>query len=383
MKYYATGKQIVYPPDYNTKVMFLRKSEEWIKQKTAEGILESAYSFAAGGGFLIFNVPSHEELIKQLIDFPMYCLSEFKVEPLVTFSDNAEIIINEFKKLGVYHDGNALTRVYHISYTPELKEICLFFWGCNIECRGCYCKRRIYSPMLPDFLGAHREDPKGIVPAPEKFLTIDELLAILDKYEFTSVVLEGQEAGLDPEFANIARILHERYHTKNLLLTNGLQLPDLTHIDRVEVGIKAVSDHLNINYTGVSNKPVLENLEKLVASGKDTFVESVYIPGLIDLDEIERIARHVASVKKDMLFVILPYFKAGDNPWRRPTVVEMEKAGEVARKHLPKVFFFRGDEELKYEVVSPFPEGAGQTGSKHSGVTPASLAAQEPKPIST
>ncbi|APV43961.1 Pyruvate-formate lyase-activating enzyme [Dehalogenimonas formicexedens] len=378
MKYYATGKQIVYPEDYNTKVMFLRKSEEWIRQKQSEGILESAYSFAAGGGFLIFNVSSHEELIKNLIDFPMYCLSEFKVEPLVTFEDNAELIIGEFKKLGVYHDGSALTRVYHIAYTPELKEICLFFWGCNIECRGCYCKRRIYSPMLPDFLGAHREDPTGIAPVPEKFLTIDELMAILDKYEFTSVVLEGQEAGLDPEFATITRLLHERYHSKNLLLSNGLQLPDLSHVDRVEIGIKAVSDHLNIDYTGVSNTLILENLDKLVAAGKDTFVESVYIPGYIDIDEIERIAEHVASVKNDMLFVILPYFKAGDNPWRRPTTAEMECAAEAARKHLSRVFFFRGDEELKYKVTSAFPVGLGEI---QGNVSPPVLAAKEPDKI--
>ncbi len=104
MKYYATGKQTVYPEDYKTKVMFLRKSQEWIDQKMAEGILESAYSFTAGGGFLVFNVPSHEELIKNLIDFPMYCLSEFTVQPMVTFKANAEIIIDEFKKLGVYKD---------------------------------------------------------------------------------------------------------------------------------------------------------------------------------------------------------------------------------------------------------------------------------------
>ncbi|MEL7563203.1 radical SAM protein [Dehalogenimonas sp. 4OHTPN] len=359
MKYYATGKQIVYPPDYKTKVMFLRKSQEWIDRKIAEGILESAYSFTAGGGFLVFNVESHEELIKHLIDFPMYCLSEFKVEPMVSFNQNAEIIINEFKKLGVYHDGWAKTRVYHVAYTPELKEICLFFWGCNIECRGCYCKRRIYSPMLKDFLGKHVEEPSGIEPAPEKFLTIDELLAILDQYEFTNVVFEGQEAAMDPELPNIARLLHERYKSHNLLLTNGVELPDLSHIDRVEVGIKAVTDELNVDYTGVSNKPVLDNLLKLVQSGKNTFVESVYIPDYIEVDEIERIARHIAGVKKDMLFVILPYFKAGDNPWRRPTTEEMEKAAEAARKHLKNVFFFRGNEELKYEVFSAFPEGAG------------------------
>lgn len=104
MKYMASGKQIVYPEDYDTKVMFLKNSQDWLKKKMAEGIVESAYSYSAGGGFIIFNVHSHAELVRQLIDFPMYPLSEFNVQPLVTFHENADLIIDEFKKLGVYSD---------------------------------------------------------------------------------------------------------------------------------------------------------------------------------------------------------------------------------------------------------------------------------------
>ena len=105
MKYYATGKQVVYPPDYDTKVMFLRNSIAWIEARQAEGVLECAYSFTAGGGFLVFDVASHEELVRYLIDFPMYPLCEFKVEPIIDFNRNSQLIIDEFVKLGVYPTG--------------------------------------------------------------------------------------------------------------------------------------------------------------------------------------------------------------------------------------------------------------------------------------
>ena len=76
----------------------------WVEK--GGGIIECAYSHAAGGGFLIFNVDSHEELVTQLIDFPLYPLSEFSVEPIVDFNKNSDIIIEEFIKLGVYSENS-------------------------------------------------------------------------------------------------------------------------------------------------------------------------------------------------------------------------------------------------------------------------------------
>ena len=104
MKYIASGKQTIYPDDYKTKVAFLRQSQKWLEAKMAEGIVESAYSYTAGGGFIIFNVTSHEELVTQLIDFPMFPLSEFDVDPIIEFNKNSKLVIEEFKKLGVYQD---------------------------------------------------------------------------------------------------------------------------------------------------------------------------------------------------------------------------------------------------------------------------------------
>ncbi len=125
----------------------------------------------------------------------------------------------------------------------------------------------------------------------------------------------------------------------------------------MEVGLKAITDSLHRHYTGVSNTQILKNIAGLHKSGKKTFVESVVIPEYIDVDEIERISRFIADLDKNIRLVLLPYFKSSVNPWRRPTPVEMEEAANIAKKNLGNVFYFRGDEELKYEVISAFPEG--------------------------
>ena len=257
--------------------------------------------------------------------------------------------------------NNTKTKIYHISYTPEQKEVCLFFWGCNIECRGCYCKRRIYSPMLKDFVGAHLEDPKGEASPPDRFLDMEELITVLDGYDFNSVVIEGQEASCDPALPQITEMLHKRYGSRNTLLTNAYELPDLSHVDQVEIGLKAITDSLHLHYTGVSNDQILKNIKSLYRSGIKIFIEAVLIPEYIDTDEIERISRFIAGLDKDILFILLPYFKSGNNPWRRPSPQETEEASDIAKKHLNKVFFFRGDEELKYEVISAFPKGIEDT----------------------
>jgi pyruvate-formate lyase-activating enzyme len=255
---------------------------------------------------------------------------------------------------------NTSTNIYHIAYTPELKEVCLFFWGCNIDCRGCYCKRRIYSPMLKDWIGAHLEDPDGVVPPPNRFLNVNELVNILDGYDFTSVILEGQEASIDPTLPRVAEILHQRYGSRNTLLSNCYQLPSMKNIDKVEFGIKAVSDDLHRHFTGVPNHRMLNNFVRLYQQGMKLIVESVVIPDYIDIDETERIAKFIAGVDKDIPYVLLPYFKSSDNPWRRPTPAEMETAAGIAKKSLSNVFCFKGDEELKYEVISAFPDDIGQ-----------------------
>lgn len=243
------------------------------------------------------------------------------------------------------------TNIYHITYTPELKEASLYFWGCNFECKGCLCQKIPYDPSLKENLVAHLEDPKGIAKAPERFLDFEEVMQILGELEIKKVMMMGMEAILDPQYTNLTKAFHEKFGSYNIVCSNLYEMPPLEHTDKVEVGIKAVTDSLNQDYTGKSNDRVKENFIKLCQSNVDLVVESVLIPDYIDAGEIERIAEFVASVEKDIFFVLLPYFKSGNNPWRRPTKNEIDEAGNLARKHLKNVYCVYGDEELKYEVV--------------------------------
>ena len=248
------------------------------------------------------------------------------------------------------------TNIYHMTYSAQNKEADLFFWGCNINCRGCYCKRRIYSTMLDDFLGAHLESPTGLAEPPKRFLPFEEVLDLLSQFELESIIFDGQEASTDPTYYQLTEAFHEYFSSYNTLLTNALELPDLEHTDKIEVGLKAITDSLHRHYTGVSNAPILKNLRKIYDTGKKLLVESVLIPDYIEADEVERVARFVAGIDSNIPFVILPYFQAGNNPWRRPTPSEMEMAADLVKRHLKNVFFFRGNETLNFRTKSIFPK---------------------------
>ena len=251
------------------------------------------------------------------------------------------------------------TNVFHIGYCPELKEATLHYWGCNFRCLGCSCQKAIWDWMLEKYLTVRDEEPEGIATPPGRFLDFEEIMDILSTLDLKRVLHMGQEAMLDPQHSALTTEIHRKFGCKNVLLTNGYEMPPLAHTDKVEFGLKAVTDSLHRDYTGKPNKTVLENFVKIHRSGVQMIVESVYIPGYIDLEETELIAKFIASVDKNITYVLLPYFKCGNNPWRRPTPNEMEIAATLAKRYLTNVYFFRGNEELQYKVVSIFPEGIG------------------------
>jgi pyruvate-formate lyase-activating enzyme len=115
--------------------------------------------------------------------------------------------------------------------------------------------------------------------------------------------------------------------------------------------IKALSDKLHRHYTGKSNKKALNNFVRYHQSAIKLRVESVFIPEYIDCPEIEDISRFIAGVDKSIPYRIDAYIPIGDNPWRRPTSLEIETATSIARKHLEHVSCLTGNEGLKFEVL--------------------------------
>ena len=250
------------------------------------------------------------------------------------------------------------SNVYNIAYAEATKQAYLHFWGCNLKCRGCVCQKVVYDFMLDRNMHLHLAESRGIAAAPDRFLEVDEVVDIIGETGATWVLFEGQEASLDPQMPLIAEALHRKFNTTNALLTNGMQMPPLRHIDKVAVGLKAFDPGLHRDYTGESNEIILENFERIFRSGVPMMAETVVIPGYIDNEEVDRIARFIASVDRNIPYQLDAYLKAGDNPWRRPTVTEMDEAVAVAGKHLNHAYSYRGDEIREFGVKSVFPTEA-------------------------
>lgn len=240
--------------------------------------------------------------------------------------------------------------VYHITHSPQVGIAHLHFWGCNLNCRACLLLKEIYDCHLIETKDNIFNPTKKAPQAPERFLELEEVTRILGKLEVRQVVFMGAEPTTDRQLPHLAEALHKEFGSYNILLTNGFILTDLKNMDEVVFSLKAHTNELHRHYTGKSNKKALENFIKYHQSGVKLRAESVFIPEYIDCPEIEHIARFIARIDKNIPYRIDAYIPIADNPWRRPTSEEMEKATGIARKHLANVSCLTGNEELKFEV---------------------------------
>ena len=244
--------------------------------------------------------------------------------------------------------------IYHIAYAPDVKTAHIYLWGCNLNCRGCVLKKEIYDPHLEETKDALFNKERKIAQTPQRFLDFGEAVEIFGRLEVRMAIFTGAEPTLDPQLPQLAEFLHKEFTSYNILFTNGFKLTDLEHIDKVVFGIPAFTDSLYRDYTGKSNKTVLENFVKLNQLGTKLGVQSIFIPEYIDFLEIENIAKFIAEVDKGIPFVINAYIPVGDNPWRQPTAEEVQEAATIAKRHLLNVSYLAGNAEVKFEVLRIF-----------------------------
>lgn len=236
-----------------------------------------------------------------------------------------------------------IMNIYHITYSPVSKTACLYFRGCNFACKGCV--RRKESQDI------HLKEASAPPETSVRCLTLMEVMDRLNKVEIQNAVFMGGEPTIDPKLPDLAKLIHEEFGANNILLTNGFILPSLEHLDEACLSIKALDNCLHLNFTGKLNYKTLENFVKYYRSNVKLRSESILIPGYIDCEEIEKIARFIAGVDPDIPYRIDGYIPVPGTPWRCPTPKKMEKAVNVARKHLTDVSCLKGSESLQGEVV--------------------------------
>ena len=118
--------------------------------------------------------------------------------------------------------------------------------------------------------------------------------------------------------------------------TNGSRLP-LADLDGANVGLKAWDEAVHLEYTGRPKQPIFDNFAAAFRAGLEMKANVVFVPGLVDLDQIEAIAAWLAALDPDIPFHVMGYIPVPGQPYPRPTEEQMEAAVAIAQRHLRHV----------------------------------------------
>lgn len=155
------------------------------------------------------------------------------------------------------------------------------------------------------------------------------------------IAFTGGDLACQPEFyircAEKIKQLEERLWI--LFETNGYGLTPKNldsfkdaGIDTFWLDIKAYDEKIHGSLTGASNRWILKLPEEILKRDFVLEVLSLYIPNWVETDQLEKIARLLAEVDKDIPFTVLAFFpeyKLRDIP--SPNLTQMISAYEAAK----------------------------------------------------
>lgn len=162
-----------------------------------------------------------------------------------------------------------------------------------------------------------------------RYLSVPELVAIIERdrkfYEQSNggVTFSGGEPTAQAEFLTAAlkelreRGIHTAIETSSFLPWQHYA-PILRYVDLVLTDIKHMDEAEHRRLTGVSNRPILDNLRAVSGLGIPMKIRLPLIPGIND-DEtnLKLTADFVAGLDTVQSLDILPYHRLGEDKWRQ------------------------------------------------------------------
>ena len=216
---------------------------------------------------------------------------------------------------------------FKITYNQKYRFATLHNTGCTYKCS--VCSYKIHS-------GADGT-PGQVYPRPEQFLAADHMKEVLRSVSFDRLLFMGGEPTVAKELPEMLDFGKNTLGVKTYLgHTNGNRLP-LPNLDGANVGLKAWDENTHLRYTGRPKRPIFDNFAAAVHAGLDMKANVVFIPGLVDLDQIEAIAQWLAGLNPEIPFHIMGYIPVPGQPYERPTTEQMDAAVRVCERYLRHV----------------------------------------------
>jgi len=180
-------------------------------------------------------------------------------------------------------------------------------------------------------------------PRPERYLTNNEIKNALRSVSPSSVRFMGGEPTVAKALPEMLSFVKNELNAGTMLgHTNGSDL-SLENLDAANVGLKAWDNDVHKFITGIEKEKIYDNFEKAAERGMRLAANLIYVPGLVDIDQVESVAEYLSSFN-DIPFHIMGYIPVPGQPYRRPTSEEMKDAQKIAKKYV---------KDVKYSHLTP------------------------------
>ena len=223
--------------------------------------------------------------------------------------------------------------------------------GCNFDCRGCF---------------ALAKQEVGVA------FSVEELVNLLIKscrFIYGEMANDVQMTGGEPTvnldyLISLIRKLRELPVNRIGISTNGYLLDknlveelSFLHVDYIKLDLKAYTDEIHRWYTGESNANVLRAVELLSKYGLNFYVRTIFIPSIVDLDEVEKIAKFLSQVDRGIpykIYQFAPEYTKNKSLRKSPTREQMLRASIIAKGYLDNAEAYTT--ETVYEPDSSYVE---------------------------
>lgn len=221
---------------------------------------------------------------------------------------------------------------HRITYNKTHDFATVHNYGCTFRCPICSYKLRSGPNGTPGLA----------FPRPERYLKADEIKEALLSVDPSSVHFMGGEPTVSKMLPEILDFVKNEMGAETMLgHTNGSNL-HIENLDGANVGLKAWNEDTHLFMTGIEKSRIYGEFESAAKRGMKLSANVIYIPELVDLDQVEAVAEFVSQF--EVPFHIMGYIPVPGQPYRRPTKAEMDEAQKVAQRHIPNV---------KYSHLSP------------------------------
>lgn len=224
-----------------------------------------------------------------------------------------------------------------------LRKLKINLAGCNFNCVGCFAIAKE---------GVGRD------------LSIEQLINMIKKScaffyggMVSDVQITGGEPTIDKNYLiSLIKGLRKLKVKKIGISTNGYlldknlikQLKTLK-VNHVKLDIKAYTKQIHVGYTSKNNDYVLRAAKLLHEHNLNFCVRTIFTPEIVGFEEIEKIARFLSGVNKNISYKIYQFApeQLNEKVSKSPTDEEMQKAYSTAKKYLENVEYYTTETAYK------------------------------------